>query len=283
MERVEKDIEIDAPIERVFDLFSDFENFPRWMRHIRDVHYSGRRYTRWTADAPLGTSVEWEAEIVAFDPPRLIAWRSVRGDVDTEGKVTFRETRHGTTLMRVRLGYRPPAGRLGALVASLFGSDPERQLEEDLERFAQAAERSSRRASRRQERFTEAPRSRERRRDFYDDRARRVKDEDEAPARRHIARDEVDYYGRDDRRPVQERDERRLEFDEQWDEKLGQPRPQDRDDGEGRTGRHALTPRERERERRERKSDLDYSREAFRRGFDKLMDEPPSRRYRRWD
>ncbi|MBD0372182.1 MAG: SRPBCC family protein [Pyrinomonadaceae bacterium] len=34
MQTVEKAIEIDAPIERVFDLFSDFENFPRWMRHI---------------------------------------------------------------------------------------------------------------------------------------------------------------------------------------------------------------------------------------------------------
>jgi uncharacterized protein YndB with AHSA1/START domain len=271
MERIEKDIEIDAPIERVFELFSDFENFPRWMRHIRDVHYSGRRYTRWTADAPLGTSVEWEAETVAFDPPRLIAWRSVRGDVDTEGKVTFRETRHGTTLMRVRLGYRPPAGHLGALVASLFGSDPEQQLGEDLENFAQVAERSGRRESRRRERFND---DRPRRRDY---------EEDEAPARRYMARDEDDYYERDDRRFVQERDGRRLDFDEEWDERLGQPRPQDRDDDGGRTGRHALTPRERERERRERRLDFDYSREAFRRGFDKLMNEPPSRRYRRWD
>jgi len=269
MERIEKDIEIDAPIERVFDLFSDFENFPRWMRHIRDVHYSGRRYTRWRADAPLGTSVEWEAETVAFDPPRLIAWRSVRGDVDTEGKVTFRETRRGTTLMRVPLGYRPPAGHLGALVASLFGSDPERQLEEDLERFAQVCERRRERRSR--ERFYEEER-REPRRGLYESRPRgRFEDEDEAP-RRRVSRDGDDYY---------ERNERRMDFNEDWDERLGQPRPEERDGG--REWRHALTPRERERQRRERQPDLDYSREAFRKGIDKLMDEPPSRRYRRWD
>lgn len=272
MQIVEKRIEIDAPIERVFDLFSDFENFPRWMRHIRDVHYSGRRYTRWKADAPLGTSVEWEAETIAFDPPHLIAWRSVRGDVDTEGEVTFRETRRGTTLMSVRLGYRPPAGRLGALVASLFGADPEQQLEEDLWRFAEVAERGERR---RRERATYERRESDR---GYRDDARR---------RRHGPRP---LYEEEDRRRLissLRRDEeergRRMDFDEEWDERLGRPDRRRREMEQERRWRHALTPRERERELRERKPDLDYSRDAFRRGVDRLMDEPPSRDWRRWD
>jgi uncharacterized protein YndB with AHSA1/START domain len=272
MQRVEKVIEIDAPVERVFSFFSDFENFPRWMRHIRDVHYSGRRYTRWTAEAPLGTSVEWEAETVAFDPPRLIAWRSVRGDVYTEGEVTFRETRGGTTLMRVRLGYSPPAGRLGALVASLFGNDPEREMEEDLERFAHVVERGVRRERRRREGF----RAERRRPEFPDSRAGGFEDED---SRRYRVRGEEDYDRRDDRL----RDERRLDFNDEWDERLGQPREHEREAREERQWRHALTPRERERERRERRPDFDYRREAFRRGVEKLMDEPPSGRYRRWD
>lgn len=140
MQRTEKIIEINAPVERVFDLFSDFESFPRWMSHIKEVRYTGRRYTRWTAEAPLGSSVEWEAETIAFEPDRRIAWRSVRGDVETEGEVVFQETARGTTLVRVRLGFDPPAGRLGALVARLFGTNPEEQLEEDLERFAEVAE-----------------------------------------------------------------------------------------------------------------------------------------------
>jgi hypothetical protein len=152
MQRTEKIIEIYAPVARVFDLFSDFESFPRWMSHIKEVRYTGRRYTRWTAEAPLGSSVEWEAETTAFEPDQRIAWRSVRGDVLTEGEVIFKATARGTTLLRVRLGYDPPAGRLGALVARLFGTNPEEQLEEDLERFAEVAEgprrrRSSRRAS----------------------------------------------------------------------------------------------------------------------------------------
>ncbi len=141
MQQTEKAIEIDAPVERVFDLFSDFENFPRWMSNIKDVHYTGRRFTRWTARAPLGTSVEWEAETVVFEPDHRIAWRTVRGDVNTHGEVIFESTRRGTTLLRVILGYEVPAGRLGALVASLFGKNPEQELEEDLRHFAEIAER----------------------------------------------------------------------------------------------------------------------------------------------
>lgn len=149
MQRTEKIIEIYAPVTRVFDLFSDFESFPRWMSHIKEVRHTGRRYTRWTAEAPLGSSVEWEAETIAFEPDQRIAWRSVRGDVETEGEVVFQETARGTTLVRVRLSYDPPAGRLGALVARLFGTNPEEQLEEDLERFAEVAEGPRRSSSNR--------------------------------------------------------------------------------------------------------------------------------------
>jgi uncharacterized protein YndB with AHSA1/START domain len=184
MQRTEKIIEINAPVERVFDLFSDFESFPRWMSHIKEVRYTGRRYTRWTAEAPLGSSVEWEAETIAFEPDQRIAWRSVRGDVDTEGEVDFQETARGTTLLRVVLGYDPPAGRIGALVARLFGTNPEEQLEEDLERFAEVAEARAR--SRR-------PTARNR---DLDHREREMSRRRPEPSRTY----DDDYYARDDGR-----------------------------------------------------------------------------------
>jgi uncharacterized protein YndB with AHSA1/START domain len=118
MHIAEKRIEIRAPVARVFDLFSDFESFPRWMENIREVRRTGRRFTRWAAEAPLGTEVEWEAELTGYEPDRRIAWRSVRGDIETEGEVFFEETRRGTTSLHVVLGYALPAGRLGEMVAS---------------------------------------------------------------------------------------------------------------------------------------------------------------------
>lgn len=139
MERIEKVIEINAPVGVVFGLYSDFEKFPEWMKSLKEVRRVDDRYTKWTANAPL-MSVEWEAETTAFEPDRRIAWKTVRGDVEMDGDVTFEETESGTTRMHISLGYEPPAGRLGSLIAHLLGSDPEQQIDEELKRFAQMAE-----------------------------------------------------------------------------------------------------------------------------------------------
>jgi uncharacterized protein YndB with AHSA1/START domain len=310
MQRAEKIIEIDAPLERVFDLFSDFESFPRWMRNIREVRYSGRRMSRWKAHAPLGTSVEWEAETIVFEPDHRIVWHSVRGDVDTEGEVVFEETRRGTTMLRVVLGYDPPAGRLGAMVAGLFGINPQQQLDEDLERFALVAEgrresRSRRSDARPDEREHVAQRTREagpadERREYVRsqvERRRRDHDIDERfPARRERdSRAEFEEALREARRSQMEsirryREDRereehaRVRDDER---RRGFKRAPEEDKDERRRlepqSGHAMTPRERERERSRRRTDDEYSGQAFRRGVDRLMDEPPSRHWRRWE
>jgi uncharacterized protein YndB with AHSA1/START domain len=344
MQYTEKFIEIDAPVERVFDLFSNFENFPRWMRNIKDVHYSGRHFTRWTASAPLGSEVEWEAETVIFEPDHKIAWRSVRGDVDTEGEVIFEETARGTTRMRVVLGYDPPAGRLGAMIASLFGKNPEQQLEDDLERFASVAEgrrhvrpyRDETDDSRKDERDDKAlRRSRVGRREIrgydsytYDGReVHRVKDDERGERdsrrddeqRREAYRRSVEYREEEPPRRIRdrnrfddelraarrsqmesqrryheelERDERRrylAERDEQIRRSSGYRERGERHEGyaparyddDERTRRHALTPRERARERERREPDYGYAEKAFNRGVDKLLDDAPSKRWRR--
>ena len=140
MERTEKTIEVNAPVGVVFELYSDFEKFPEWMKSIKEVRKTGERTTHWTADAPL-MSVEWEAETTALEPDRRLAWHTVKGDVQMEGEVTFEEAGPEMTRMHFSLAYEPPAGRLGSLVAGLIGSDPARQVEEDLKRFAQLAEK----------------------------------------------------------------------------------------------------------------------------------------------
>lgn len=141
MERFEREIEVDARVGRVFELLSDFESFPRWMRGVKDVRRTGRGLTRWRAGTAVGMDAVWEAETVVFEPERRIAWRSFDGDIDTDGEVLLAETRRGTTLVRVVLGYNTPGGRSGAAAARFFGRSPAMQLEEDLERFARLAER----------------------------------------------------------------------------------------------------------------------------------------------
>jgi uncharacterized membrane protein len=147
MERTEKSVEIKAPISVVFDLFSDFERFPEWMEHIKEVRQTEPRFTRWAADAPLGMNVEWEAETTEFEQNRKIAWRTVRGDVEMEGEVTFEEIERDSTRMHVSIGYEPPAGHLGTLLAKFFGTDPEKQIDEELQRFTTLAESQAKKST----------------------------------------------------------------------------------------------------------------------------------------
>ena len=124
MQRFEAFVEVDAPVERVFDLFSDFESFPRWMGGVRGVRRRGRGLTHWVVETALDLDVEWDAEITVFEPDHRIVWRSVGGDVRADGEAVFSVAPEGTTLVRVILGYGTPGGRTGERVARFFGRHP---------------------------------------------------------------------------------------------------------------------------------------------------------------
>jgi hypothetical protein len=86
--------------------------------------------------------VEWDATIIADVPNEVITWRSLEGsDVDNAGAVRFeRAPGNRGTIVKVNIEYNPTAGALGALVAKLFGEEPEQQLDDDLRRFKQVME-----------------------------------------------------------------------------------------------------------------------------------------------
>ena len=144
MRRYERFVEIDAPVERVFDIFADFEAAPRWAGGILDVRRTGRRTFRWTAETALDLDVEWEAEVVVFAPDRRIVWRAIGGDIHADCEAVFSETPAGTTLLRVVRGYDTPGGRTGRAVTRFFGRHPEEQLEDDLVHLRRLAERPRR-------------------------------------------------------------------------------------------------------------------------------------------
>jgi uncharacterized membrane protein len=140
--KVDKRITVDAPPERLFALWCNFENLPRFMSHLERVTVTGANRSRWAVRAPAGMTVEWEAEIINERPGELIAWRSIGNPmVDSAGSVRFARTPDGRgTVVDVSLQYNPPGGAVGHAVAWLFGEDAGRQIEDDLERFKRGVE-----------------------------------------------------------------------------------------------------------------------------------------------
>jgi uncharacterized membrane protein len=133
---VEHSVVIDRPAEQVYAYWRQLDNLPRIMSHLESVTVLDERRSRWVAKAPLGTHVEWEAEIVNDKPGERIGWHSLPGaTVDNAGSVQFESLPNGGTRVHVALSYRPPAGALGAAVAKLFGEEPSQQIAEDLQKF----------------------------------------------------------------------------------------------------------------------------------------------------
>jgi uncharacterized membrane protein len=138
MVRVDKVIEVNAPIQSVYQLWSRFDQFPRFMKYIDEVRMTGPDTSHWVAKTPLG-KLEWNARTTEQTPNRHIAWNSTDGDINTSGIVTFEPSGAGTRVA-VRLQYAdPPGGKLAELTSSLF-KVVENEVEGDLERFKELAE-----------------------------------------------------------------------------------------------------------------------------------------------
>ncbi|HEX5709534.1 MAG TPA: SRPBCC family protein [Pyrinomonadaceae bacterium] len=140
--KVEKSVTVGRSPEELYRFWRNFENLPRFMNHLEQVRITGEKTSHWVAKGPAGSSVEWDAEVYNEKENEMIAWRSLEGsDVDNAGSVHFEPATGGRgTIVRVVLKYDPPAGKLGAIVARLFGESPEVQIDEDLRRFKQVME-----------------------------------------------------------------------------------------------------------------------------------------------
>jgi uncharacterized membrane protein len=139
---VEKSVTINRSAEELYNFWHNFEDLPRFMKHLISVRKTGDNRWHWVARGPARMNIEWDAEIVDEKPNQYIAWRSLEGaDVDNIGAVYFEAAPGGRGIViRAVLEYRPPAGILGAQIAKLFGEEPEMQLNVDLHRFKQMME-----------------------------------------------------------------------------------------------------------------------------------------------
>lgn len=139
--KVVKSIPIARPAQEIYRYWRKLENLARFMDHVKSVTEIDERRSNWVVKGPLGTDLEWSAQIITDRPGELISWESLPGaEVQNAGSVRFETMADGQTEVRVSLQYQPPAGALGAAVARLLGEDPEQQLDEDLARFKKLIE-----------------------------------------------------------------------------------------------------------------------------------------------
>lgn len=144
---VEKSIDVNAPVEQVFEAFAHYESFPQYMENVREIQIRGDGTSRWSVAGPAGQTITWDALTTRLEPNRLIAWRSLPGSaVEHAGFVRFEPRPDGGTRVLLAISYTPPGGPLGSAVGRLLGSDPGAALEADLMRMKAFLESGGRQA-----------------------------------------------------------------------------------------------------------------------------------------
>lgn len=140
--KVEKTVTIRKSAEELYNYWHNFENLPTFMKHVKSVTVMNETRSHWIANAPLGQSVEWDADIIKDEPNHLIAWASAENaEVNNSGFVRFSPAPGDRgTEVKVVLEYDIPGGRVSAAIAKLFGEEPEQQIGDELRRFKQLME-----------------------------------------------------------------------------------------------------------------------------------------------
>lgn len=78
----DKTIHINAPVDEVYAYWANFENFPRFMTHLKTVRHLKNGRSHWIAAGPGGISIPWDAKITEQRTNQLLAWTSLPGSVN---------------------------------------------------------------------------------------------------------------------------------------------------------------------------------------------------------
>jgi uncharacterized membrane protein len=124
--------------DELYAMWRDIESAPQWQEEIRQVTMTGPNTSHWVMQADDKT-IEWDAEILNDEPGRRIAWRSIGGESENAGEVTFEEAPGGrgsivTVLQEFRMG------KLASAWGTLVARNPKQAIVENLRHFKALAE-----------------------------------------------------------------------------------------------------------------------------------------------
>jgi uncharacterized membrane protein len=134
MAHVSESVEVDCPVSEVYNQWTQFEEFPRFMSGIERVEQSDDTHLHWVAQI-AGRTAEWDAEITEQVPDEVIAWKATSGATNS-GRVSF----HGHddhTHINLEMDVEPQ----GAVEAAgdMLGMF-QQQVRQDLTRFKELIE-----------------------------------------------------------------------------------------------------------------------------------------------
>ena len=131
MDTITESIEVDQPVRTAYNQWTQFETFPEFMDEVEEIRQLTDTELEWTTSI-AGRTDTFRARITDQVADDHIAWTTLRGDVEHNGRVAFDDLGDDRTRVTVEMTHDPQGGleKLG----SLLGLD-ERAVKNDLENF----------------------------------------------------------------------------------------------------------------------------------------------------
>ncbi|MFJ9950211.1 SRPBCC family protein [Kitasatospora sp. NPDC091207] len=131
MSMVQESVDVDVPLHTAYDQWTQFTDFPRFMEGVEEVTQLDERHNHWKTSI-AGVTREFDTEIVDQLPDEKIAWRTVGGDVQQMGVVTFTRLDDRHTTVRLAMDFQPEG--VAEKAADAMGM-VDRRVKGDLKRF----------------------------------------------------------------------------------------------------------------------------------------------------
>jgi uncharacterized membrane protein len=134
--QVVETVDVNVPVSTAYNQWTQFETFPEFMSGVESITQTTPTRSHWVTKV-AGVRREFDTEITEQQPDQRIAWKTVGGDVQHAGIVTFDTLSADASRVTVKLDWAPSgvAEKAGAAI----GADDHR-VKADTKRFKEFIE-----------------------------------------------------------------------------------------------------------------------------------------------
>lgn len=130
MASVVKTVDVNAPISKVYNQWTQFESFPEFLGGVDRITQTDDTHTHWVTSIG-GVTREFDTEITEQHPEERVAWKSTDGTTHA-GVITFHRLSDTRTKVTAQIDWAPRG--FVEKAGSVLGVD-DRQVQSDLDRF----------------------------------------------------------------------------------------------------------------------------------------------------
>ena len=138
---------VNAPLENVWNTWSDLDSMAKWMTWIESVKTVDENtstlpdLTEWTL-AANGFRFKWKAQITERVEAEKLEWKSV-GGLPTKGSVRFYSEESSKTVVKLKISYELPQVLASLMKANILGGMVTKELQKNLDGFKELVEKSA--------------------------------------------------------------------------------------------------------------------------------------------